>query len=1048
MQNLQAQQHDWENEQVFAINKEAPHAAAFPFQDFKKALKNDVSNAANYLLLSGTWKFNWVRKPADRPIDFYKNDFNTQKWDDISIPSNWELKGYGFPIYLDVEYPFPANWPKIPNEYNPVGSYKRAFTLPDDWQNQQIFIHFGAVRSAFYLWINGEKVGYSQGSKTPAEFDVTKYVKPGQNTVAVEVYRWSDGSYLEDQDMWRLSGIDRDVYLYATPKIHLRDFFVTADLDDNYENGELNITAKIKNYQQATGNTEIEVLAQLLDNMDKNAAFSSMSLANLQAKTTISATEEVSVNLQQPILNPRKWTAETPNLYTLLLVLKQGKKTLEVFTCKVGFRKIEIKDAQLHVNGQAIYIKGVNRHEHDPIDGHVVYEAGMIQDIELMKKNNINAVRCSHYPNHPRWYELCDEYGLYVVDEANIESHGQEIYNEEKCLGNQPAWEAAHLDRIQRMFERAKNHPSIITWSLGNEAGMGSNFAAGYKWLKAQDATRPVQYEMAQRTPHTDIQAPMYRSIERIEKYATEIGKQPLILCEYAHAMGNSVGNLQDYWDVIEKHPCLQGGFIWDWVDQTFLMVNKKEVNYWAYGGDLNSGLPSDSNFCANGLVQANRLAHPHLEEVKKVYQYIKIRPADLISHTLEIENGYAFTPLSHFTFSWFIEGNGVQIAQGTLPELALAPNESQSVLIDFPNLPQDGGIEYYLTVQAHSKKSLPFPLVPEGHLLAWEQFKLPVVLTIPKANNDNPPYVPSVKIKNRKKDVLCIKNKNIEILFNQKTGLLQGWKHKGKTIMHDALRPNFWRAATDNDLGNGMPERCGIWRNAGEQIVQDIKIEQPYDAEVKITVQAKIPADNSTLKTVYRIWGNSLVTVDYLFKPSSSNQEKPLPEIPRIGMTMQLSEDFKQVEWYGRGPHESYADRKRSAAVGLYKGNISEQYHAYVRPQETGNKTDVRWVKLINEQGMTMKVSAYKNQFLNISTLPFANTDLQHPGKDAPNQHGSEIPQRNFTTLNIDHGQMGVGGDNSWGAKPHDQYLLFPDKVYSFRFKLEILEPRVPVKR
>ncbi|MFX1533250.1 MAG: glycoside hydrolase family 2 TIM barrel-domain containing protein, partial [Promethearchaeota archaeon] len=605
---------DWENPKILGRNKEAAHCTYIPYADTQTALKNDPLQSPFYLSLNGRWKFCWVKKPADHKLDFYKDNFDVSQWVDIIVPGNWELQGFGIPIYTNVIYPFPADPPHIPHDWNPVGSYRRTFTISNSWKDRQVFLHFGGVSSAMYVWLNGEKVGYSQGSKTPAEFNITEYLRKGENVLAVEVYRWCDGSYLEGQDFWKISGIERDVFLFSTPQVHIRDFFVRGDLDDNYIDGMLKVTVNVRNYlPDVSGKHYVHI--DLLDTDNKSV------FETLTKEANIRNADKITIHFEQFVKKPAKWSAETPKLYSMLISLSNESGLItEVVSCKVGFRKVEIKDAQLLVNGIPIIIKGVNRHEHDPVTGRTVTEKLMIKDIQLMKQFNINAVRTSHYPNVPRWYELCDKYGLYVVDEANIESHGMG-YDPEDTLGNNPDWKEAHLDRTIRMVERDKNHPSIIIWSLGNEAGDGVNFEATYKWIHERDSSRPVQYEQAIEGPHTDIVCPMYSRIEQLEEYANKEQNRPLIMCEMLHAMGNSVGNMQDYWDVIEKHKVLQGGFVWDWVDQSFLKVDEDNMRYWAYGGDMGDDIVfNDGNFCINGLVQADRAPHPHLWEVKKVY--------------------------------------------------------------------------------------------------------------------------------------------------------------------------------------------------------------------------------------------------------------------------------------------------------------------------------------------------------------------------------------------------------------------------------------------
>ena len=658
--------HDWEDEHITAINKLSGRSSYFPFESLELAKSQNIEHSSRYLPLDGKWQFNWVREPATRPKDFFLTTFDDDSWNLIDVPGNWERLGYGVPHYLDVDFPFEANPPYIPNDYNPVGSYRKKFTIPETWSDNAVIIHFGAVRSAFYLWINGKKVGYSQGSKLPAEFDISPYLQTGENLIAIEVYRWSDGSYLEDQDMWRLSGIDRSVFIYSRPSTHIADHFVKAGLGDKYIDGVFDFEAKVSGTPGAA--TKISLILE----DDLKEVFS------LEQTSEIGTDSSTIIKLNAIIANPRKWSAESPNLYRLNIKLEDENGVLiESYSQFVGFRTAEVKDGNFRINGQVVTIKGVNRHEHDMVTGHVVDEESMIKDIQLMKQFNINAVRTSHYPNDVRWYQLCDKYGLYVVDEANIESHGMAINDSTRTLANNPSWSKAHLDRVSRMVERDKNFTSIITWSLGNEAGFGVNFRTTYEWLKARDSSRPVQYEMAQNTNFSDIQVPMYHSIERIVEFAEKNPGKPLILCEYAHAMGNSVGNLQDYWDAIEKYDALQGGFIWDWVDQGLLETSPDGEEYFAYGGDYPHGLvKSDSNFCINGLVQANRKLNPHIWEVKKVYQFIKVKPVDIENGLVAIHNKYDFINLNQFDFQWSVKANGAVISSGRLPTIDVDPHE------------------------------------------------------------------------------------------------------------------------------------------------------------------------------------------------------------------------------------------------------------------------------------------------------------------------------------------------------------------------------------
>ncbi|MFX0013042.1 MAG: glycoside hydrolase family 2 TIM barrel-domain containing protein [Promethearchaeota archaeon] len=1014
------EKNDWENPRFFGENKEAPHCSFIPYADIKSALENNPSLSPYYFSLNGIWKFNWVRKPADRPNEFYKNTFDVSQWDNIVVPSNWELQGSGIPRYTNILYPFdPVDPPSIPHDWNPVGSYKRFFTIPKTWEGHQIFLHFGGVSSAMYVWVNGERVGYSQGSKTPAEFNITQYLRKGENTVSVEVYRWCDGSYLEGQDFWKLSGIDRDVFLFSVPQIHIRDFFVLGDLSDNYLDGILKVSICVKNQtSQASG--KYQILLKLLD-ADKTLVFETPVVKELE----VPPLDEGTYYIEHSIKAPKNWSAEIPYLYSLILFLiNNSGETVEIVSCNVGFRKVEIKENQLLINGSSILIKGVNRHEHDPVAGHAISEELMVKDIQLIKQFNINAVRNSHYPNNPKWYDLCDQYGLYVIDEANIESHGMG-YDPETTLGNNPEWKEAHLDRTIRMVERDKNHPSVIIWSLGNEAGDGLNFVATYEWILKRDPSRPIQYERALLGPHTDIFCPMYPLIEDLEEYAKEKQSRPLIMCEYAHAMGNSVGNLQDYWDIIEKYSVLQGGFIWDWVDQTFLKKDEKG-EYWAYGGDMgDSELWNDGNFCVNGLVQADRSLHPHIWEVKKVYQSIKIQPIDLDRGELSIENRYDFLNLITFNFSWEISGDGKKITEGELPSLEVEPRKSQSVIINWPQLITEPGVEYFLKILVKTTAETPL-IVPTGHIVAWDQYKLPVYQEPKQLDHTQLPKIEAVF---EEESFIKIKGKKFLICFDKTKGVIISLQYKKTELFLSGLVPNFWRPPTDNDIGNGMPERCKVWKEAGKNIkVNSITFNKLDDYTVLVKVYSTLPVGICKYCTKYTIYGSG----DVFVESEMSSVPTDLPELPRFGMTLTLPNELERISWFGRGPQESYWDRKIGAAIGIYSGTVWEQYHPYVRPQENGNKTDVRWIALSNNEGLGLL--AVGLPLLNVSAHQFEMERLDYI--EGVNRHSNEVKPGDVITLNLDYKQMGVGGDNSWGAPVHAKYTL-PAKGYSYSFRL-----------
>lgn len=1008
---------DWENPEMIGQNKEPGHANLMVYPDGGTALKGNPETSPHFQSLNGRWKFHWVPRPEKRPVDFYKPAYDVGHWKEIPVPSNWQMHGYDFPHYTNIIYPFRKNPPYIRHEHNPIGSYRRTFSIPASWKERHVFLHFDGVDSAFYVWVNGEKVGYGQDSRTPAEFNITRYLKPSTNVVAVEVYRFSDGAYLEDQDYWRLSGIYRDVYLFSVADLHVRDFRVVTQLDQDYRDAQLKLNVKVRNYGSATAAAQVE--AALLDDSNKPV------LDLPVRKTEVSGQSEISLDFEQKVANPRKWSAEQPNLYKLILTLKDGSgEVVEVIPCAVGFREVEIKGGQLLVNGKAILIKGVNRHEHDPDLGHVPTREMMIKDIRLMKQSNINAVRTSHYPNTPEWYELCDRYGLYLVDEANIESHGMG-YEPDQTLGNNPVWEKAHLDRIARMFERDKNHPSVIIWSLGNEAGDGVNFVKASQWLHEQDPTRPVQYERALQRPHTDIFVPMYATIEEIVRYAKTNPARPLILCEYAHAMGNSVGNLQDYWDVIESHNALQGGFIWDWVDQGLRKLTGDGKEFWAYGGDFGDK-PTDGNFCINGLVQPDRKPNPHLHEVRKVYQYIKAFPVDLARGKVRILNKYDFLNLDFADIRWEVAADGVTIEEGRLPKLSLAPGMEQEVTVPFGKPELMPGTEYWLKLSFALAEDTSW--AASGHVVAWDQFQLP--FDAPPPPKADIAAMPPLKLQ-ESNDAVTVEGKNFAVRVGKHSGSLESFVFAGRELIAAPLAPNFWRAPIDNDIGNQMPKRLSVWWVAGpNREVRGVNPAQSSPQVVRVEVQTILPAGGSDYRNTYTIYGSGDVVVEAAFTARAR-----LPELPRFGMQMAVPGEFDQMTWYGRGPHESYWDRKTGAAVGRYSGPVKDQVHVYVRPQETGNKTDVRWVALTDKEGAGLL--AVGMPLLSASAWPFTMEELERA------EHTHELPlSGRHITLNLDYRQMGVGGDNSWGARTHPQYML-PSQSYSYRYRLTPLSGR-----
>ncbi|MBN1995928.1 DUF4981 domain-containing protein [candidate division KSB1 bacterium] len=1001
---------DWENQKVFGINKEKPHAFYIPYQDIKSAKTQNVAQSKYFKLLNGNWKFKLVDRLLETNENFTAVDFDDKSWDSIKVPSDWQCEGYDYPIYVNAGYPFKeANPPFIPENYNPTGLYRTTFSIPEKWQNYQIIVHFAAVNSAFYLWMNGKKVGYSQGSKTPAEFDITKFLTKGENLMALKVIRWSDGSYLEDQDFWRLSGIERDVFLLATPRIKISDFTIKADLDNDFKNGlfELNL-----DLNSTDTDNSLSVICRITD-QDK-VLFEDEKTASKQSvsfKTTFPAV--------------RQWSAESPNLYGLEIELKEKNGVLQAIFQNIGFRNVQISDGRLLVNGQAVYLKGVNLHEHHEKNGHVVDVETRLKDIRLMKQNNINAVRTSHYPQDPVWYDLCDKYGLYIIDEANIESHGMG-YRSDRTLANKPEWLEAHMDRIERMVERDKNHPCIIIWSLGNEAGNGYNMYQAYNWIKKNDPTRPVQYERAGLEFNTDIHCPMYAGMQHMERYARRSPDRPLIQCEYAHAMGNSVGNLQDYWDLIYKYDNLQGGFIWDWVDQGLLKSDDKGNPFWAYGGDFGpKDVPSDGNFCMNGVVNPDRTPHPSLFEVKKVYQPVYFKKVDLATGKVEIFNYYAFTNLESLDFYWIIEGNGALIEKSEKLQLKDVPaGESTVVTLTLPELDAAPNTEYFLTLFAQTGTAT--ELVPAGHVVAYEQFKLPVYNDVPVVYSTTG----TLQLDNSETGV-SVSGSDFFLKIDKKTGWIASYKIQGKETLVLALQPDFWRAPTDNDFGNRMPERCEVWKDLDKEfIVSRVGVRQPVPGKVTVAVDFDIRRIESVAQINYTIYSDGTVAVASTFYLQKSD----LPEIPRIGFRTRLPQEYSDFAFFGRGPHENYIDRKTSALVGLYTSKAKDQYYPYNRPQENGYKTDVRWALLKNGKGVGLKVIG--EPLFGTSAMPYSREDFD-PGKEKAQRHTIDVTPRNFVEWHIDLKQMGVGGDNSWGAKPHDEYMIFPG-IYKFNFTIQ----------
>ncbi|MCO6042300.1 DUF4981 domain-containing protein [Aeoliella sp. ICT_H6.2] len=1022
-------QHDWENERVFRVGKELPRATGFPAPTVEQAIKADAASNPWVKSLNGTWKFHWSPDPDSRPEEFYQSEFDTSDWGDIKVPGNWQTQGYGVPLYTNVTYPFKVDPPRVmgtpPRDYtnfkdrNPVGSYVRTFEIPADWDSKQVFLQFGAVDSAFYVWVNGEKVGYSQDSRTPAIFDITKYLDEGENRLAVEVYRYSDGSYLEDQDMFRLSGIFRDVMLYTTGKTHMRDVALHPVLDKNYQDGEFYAEVELVNYAPDTWHVDLHV--ELRDDAGKVVGKSVTKHLAVGPDSFVVRTETI------PVENPKKWTAETPNLYTVVtrLIGMQGE-TLEANSYRVGFRTVEIDDGQLKVNGKPILVKGVNRHEHDPETGHYVSRESMLVDVKLMKQLNINTVRTCHYPDDPYWYQLCDELGLYVIDEVNTESHGMGYGGD--SLAKQPSWGPAHLDRAKNLYGRDKNHPSVIIWSLGNEAGNGSNFENTYAFFKKIDGTRPVQYEQAYegRDTNSDILCPMYAGIGRIRDYGSRPQTRPLIQCEYAHAMGNSVGNFQDYWDAIEASPYLQGGCIWDWVDQALWAEapdNELGIErYLAYGGDFGDK-PNDNNFCCNGVIRSDRTLNPHAWEVKKVYQNIKVEPVDLAAGTVKVTNKYTFKNIDQYEAKWTLRVDGKEVATGDLGKLDIAPGESKEVKLDLREV--DAG-EALVTVSFHLPEDTEW--AEAGHTVAWDQ-----MLVSDKASDDKSAELPNAATVEENGKQIVFRGSDFELQFSKSTGALTSYQLDGKELLAAPLAPNFFKVPNDNQRAQNIYRRdFRGWRNAAERAELQSIDTSSSAGTTTVTCKWTLPtASDSELTAAYAIDGEGSVDVHLKLDPK---QRDEYPLLPRFGMMLAVPKSVDQIEWYGRGPQETYWDRKTGGEIAIYQTTADEMPYDYVRSQDTGNRTDVRWFTIANKSGQGLKFEAMKEP-VSFSALPYTLDDLMKA------THPHELPRRDFNTVFIDSHLHGVGGDNSWGAKTHREYTLPGNQSHELWFRLSPLE-------
>ena len=995
---------EWQDPEVNAVNRAPMHSSYFAYESAEAAQKCK-KQSANYLPLTGMWKFHWVENANERPTDFWKTSFNDKSWGEMPVPGLWELNGYGRPIYVNNLYPwrnfFETNPPVVPTERNNVGSYRREIEVPADWKGKQIIAHFGSVTSNIYLWVNGKYVGYSEDSKLEAEFDLTKYLKPGKNLIAFQVFRWCDGSYLEDQDFFRLSGVARDCYLYARNRSNIQDIRVTPDLDSQYKDGTLNVNLDLK------GSSTVDLVLTDADN-------------KVVASTTVKGNKKVTTDIK--VSNPNKWTAETPYLYTLTATLKNGNKVSEVIPVKVGFRKIEIKNAQVLVNGQPVLFKGVNRHELDPSMGYVVSRDRMLKDIQVMKSLNMNAVRTCHYPDDPMWYDLCDEYGLYVVAEANIESHGMGYG--EKTLAKNDLFKKAHLERNKRNVQRSFNNPSVIFWSLGNEAGYGPNFEACYDWIKAEDPSRPVQYEQSGQNKKTDIFCPMYYGYEGCEAYSKGDNPRPLIQCEYAHTMGNSGGGFKEYWDLVRKYPKYQGGFIWDFADQA-IHWTKDGVEFYGYGGDFHKDDASDHNFCNNGVVSPERRLHPHAYEIAFYYQNIWVTSADLSKGEVNVFNEFFFRDLNDFYLVWELLANGKVEQTGTINDVKVAPQQTAKIKLNYNAEDIAKCKDVHLNVYFKLKKR--DQLLPAGQTIARNQMaireKTERELVLPVCPKVKAPVATSDKD-------LTVTGSNFNVTFNKETGYMTRYMANGVEMIAKggALTPNFWRAATDNDYGASIQKKLAAWKNPGLKLIS-LNYEEENGSMV-VKTEYDMPNVSAKLALTYTISNTGAVLVN---QKMTATKDAKVAQLFRFGMQLPMPQNFENVTYYGRGPVENYNDRKGNAFIGFYEQTVDEQFYPYERPQETGTKTDLRFYELGNTYNNSLRIES--DNLFSASALHYTIEDLDD-GENKKQSHPEFLKKAPLTNVCIDKAQMGMGCVNSWGAWPRSEYQL-PYGDYDFTFML-----------
>lgn len=1074
----------WQDIQVVAVNKEKPRSSFMSYADRETALTSRFEKSPYYSLLNGTWKFFFVDSYKDLPQNITDPSVNTSSWDDITVPGNWEVQGHGVAIYTNHGYEFKPKNPQPPllPEANPVGVYRRDIEIPASWDNRDIYLHIGGAKSGLYVYLNGKEVGYSEDSKNPAEFLINKYLQPGKNVLTLKIFRWSTGSYLECQDFWRMSGIERDVFLWSQPKASIQDFRVVSTLDDTYTNGIFKLAVDLKNHTQETKN--LNVGYELLD-----------AKGNLMVSEAndiwVSPASPQTASFEYDLKNVAPWSAEHPNLYKLLMTIKEEGKVIEVVPFNVGFRRFEMKQIDqvaengkpytvLLFNGQPVKFKGVNIHEHNPETGHYVTEELMRKDFELMKQNNINAVRLCHYPQDRKFYELCDEYGLYVYDEANIESHGM-YYSLKKggTLGNNPEWLIPHMDRTMNMYERNKNYPSVTFWSLGNEAGNGYNFYQTYLYLKDKEINsmnRPVNYERALWEWNTDMYVPQYPSAEWLEEIGRKGSDRPVAPSEYSHAMGNSSGNLWDQWKAIYKYPNLQGGFIWDWVDQGILEKDKNGREYYTYGGDYGVNAPSDGNFLCNGIVNPDRTPHPAMAEVKYAHQNIGFEAIDLANGLFRVTNRFYFTNLKKYMVHYSVTANNKVVRSGKV-SLDIEPQASKEFTVPVGNLKPQAGTEYFVNFNVTTVEKE--PLIPIGHEIACDQFRLPIENPKKTFKTSGPKLTVSTN-----GDNLSASSSKVNFVFNRKTGIVTSYKVDGTEYFSEGfgIQPNFWRAPTDNDYGNGMPKRLQVWKESSKNFnVTDATVTMDGN-NAEVNVNYLLPAGNLYIVN-YTIYPSGAVNVAARFTSTdmdaaqtevseatrtatftpgrdAARKEASKLNVPRIGVRFRLPASMNQVEYFGRGPAENYLDRNAGSMIGLYKSTAEELYFPYVRPQENGHHTDTRWVSLsTGKKGLliqadnTIGFNALRNsiedfddeeatglprQWSNFTPEQVANHDEAAAKNVLRRQHHiNDITPRDFVEVCVDLKQQGVAGYDSWGSRPEPAYTLPANREYNWGFTL-----------